>query len=47
VVVIVYSSVSPARIAPPVWLVRSATDLVVVEKSGRVVAIDVTNAPTM
>ena len=42
---IVYSSVSPRRTAPPVWLFRSATVFVVVERSGRTVAIDVTKAP--
>jgi hypothetical protein len=45
VVVTVYSSVSPTRTAPPVWLLRSVTVFVVAEKSGRVVAIEVTNAP--
>jgi hypothetical protein len=45
VVVTVYSSVSPARIAPPVCAVRSVTVFIVAEKSGRVVAIEVTNAP--
>ena len=43
---IVYSSVSPRRTAPPAWLTRSATVFVLVERSGRTVAIDVTNAPT-
>ena len=43
--VIVYSSVSPRSTAPPAWLFRSATVLVLVDRSGRTVAIDVTNAP--
>ena len=45
IAVIVYSSVSPRRTAPPAWLVRSATVLVLVERSGITVAIDVTIAP--
>jgi hypothetical protein len=42
---IVYSSVSPRRTAPPEWLARSATVLVLVERSGRTVAMEVMNAP--
>ncbi len=45
--VIVYCSVSPGSTAPPVWLFRSVTVVVVVEKSGFTVAIDVTKPPTM
>ena len=43
--VIVYSSVSPRSTAPPGWLFRSATVLVLVDRSGRTVAIEVMNAP--
>ena len=46
VTVIVYWSVSPARTAPPVWLFRSLTVLVVVEKSGFTVAIEVMKPPS-
>ena len=44
---IVYSSVSPRSTAPPAWLTRSATVLVLVERSGRTVAMDVMNEPMM
>jgi hypothetical protein len=46
VVVIVYSSVSPARTAPPACALRSVTVFVVAEKSGFVVAMDVTKPPS-
>ena len=42
---IVYSRVSPRSTAPPLWLTRSATVLLLVDSSGRMVAIEVMNEP--
>jgi hypothetical protein len=39
--VIVYCRVSPGRTALPAWLLRSVTALVLAEKSGFTVAIEV------
>ncbi len=46
ITVIVYSSMSLASTAPPGWLVRLATVLLLVDRSGRVVATEVTKPPS-